>query len=173
MLGNDDFPHFCGDSPIFHRRDAMTYSAEVITDALLYQCRLRGLSVGNLMLQKLLYYAQGWSLVLRNKPLFNEEVEAWVHGPVVPSVFRRFKHLKWDAITEETTPRIDTTTLGYLNSVLDVYGKYQPKQLERLTHSERPWCETRIGLAADDPSNRVIPKALMQGYFSSLAGTRG
>lgn len=151
----------------------MTYSAEVITDALLDLCRRRGLSVSNLMLQKLLYYAQGWSLVLRHKPLFNEEIEAWVHGPVVPSVFRRFKHLKWDAITEQTTASVDATILAYLNSVLDVYGKYQPKQLERLTHSERPWCETRKGLAADEPSDRVIPKALMRDYFGSLAGARG
>ena len=151
----------------------MTYSAEVVTDALLYQCRLRGLSVSNLMLQKLLYYAQGWSLVLRDEPLFNDEIEAWVHGPVVPSVFRRFKHLKWDAIAEQTTSRVDAIVHRHLNSVLDVYGKYQPKQLERLTHSERPWCETRKGLAADEPSNQVIPKALMRDYFGSLAGARG
>ena len=31
----------------------------------------------NLRLQKLLYYAQAWSLVLRESELFPEEIEAW------------------------------------------------------------------------------------------------
>ncbi|GHU75690.1 hypothetical protein AGMMS49992_20150 [Clostridia bacterium] len=40
----------------------------------------------NLRLQSLLFYAQGWSLVLRGEPLFDDPIEAWDHGPVVPSV---------------------------------------------------------------------------------------
>jgi uncharacterized phage-associated protein len=41
----------------------------------------------NLRLHKLLFYAQGWSLVLRGAPLFGDVVEAWQSGPVVPAVF--------------------------------------------------------------------------------------
>src|SRR5947209_10944283 len=41
----------------------------------------------NLRLQKLLYYAQAWSLVLRESELFPEEIEAWRWGPVVPVVY--------------------------------------------------------------------------------------
>ncbi len=44
----------------------------------------------NLRLQKLLYYAQAWSLAMRDKPLFDDRIEAWPSGPVVPSVFDRF-----------------------------------------------------------------------------------
>lgn len=32
--------------------------------------------LSNLKLQKLVYYAQGFSLALLNRPLFNEEIEA-------------------------------------------------------------------------------------------------
>src|SRR5205823_14692025 len=43
----------------------------------------------NLRLQKLLYYAQAWSLVLRESELFPEEIEAWRWGPVVPAVYNK------------------------------------------------------------------------------------
>jgi uncharacterized phage-associated protein len=44
-----------------------------------------------LRVQKLLYYLQGWSLALRGRPLFEERIEAWKLGPVVPEVYHRFK----------------------------------------------------------------------------------
>ena len=47
--------------------------------------------ISNLKLQKLLYYAQGVTLALTGKPLFSDPIEAWQHGPVVPSVYRLYK----------------------------------------------------------------------------------
>ena len=46
--------------------------------------------ISNLKLQKLLYYAQGFHLAIFNKPLFNEPIEAWAHGPVVGSSYRKY-----------------------------------------------------------------------------------
>lgn len=40
-------------------------------------------------LQKLCYYAQAWSLVWDNVPLFDEDFEAWASGPVCPELFHR------------------------------------------------------------------------------------
>lgn len=47
-----------------------------------------GDSITPLKLQKLIYYAQAWSLALpeRAYPLFDEDMQAWAHGPVVESV---------------------------------------------------------------------------------------
>ncbi|MCH7691617.1 MAG: DUF4065 domain-containing protein, partial [candidate division Zixibacteria bacterium] len=39
--------------------------------------------VSAMKLHKLLYYAQAWSLVWDERPLFQERIEAWVSGPVV------------------------------------------------------------------------------------------
>lgn len=36
-----------------------------------------------LKLQKLLYLAQGYSYAFYDEPLFADDMEAWVHGPVV------------------------------------------------------------------------------------------
>ena len=34
----------------------------------------------NLRVNKLLYFAQAWSVVRRNKPLFEEDMQAWKYG---------------------------------------------------------------------------------------------
>ena len=47
-------------------------------------------SITNLKLQKLLYYAQGCYLALENKPLFNDNIVAWKHGPVVECIYNKY-----------------------------------------------------------------------------------
>ncbi|WP_307850044.1 MULTISPECIES: type II toxin-antitoxin system antitoxin SocA domain-containing protein [unclassified Saccharopolyspora] len=37
-------------------------------------------------LQKLVYYSQAWHLVWDERPLFDEPVQAWANGPVVPDL---------------------------------------------------------------------------------------
>jgi uncharacterized phage-associated protein len=49
-----------------------------------------GDSISNLKLQKLVYYAQGFNLALFDgNPLFDEEIQAWTHGPVVPALYHQ------------------------------------------------------------------------------------
>lgn len=47
--------------------------------------------ISNLKLQKLLYYAQGCYLALKNEPLFNEQIVNWAHGPVVEEIYHKYK----------------------------------------------------------------------------------
>lgn len=47
----------------------------------------------NMKLNKLLYFAQGHYLQRYGKPLFDNAVEAWDHGPVVPEVYTAYKSL--------------------------------------------------------------------------------
>jgi len=42
-------------------------------------------------LQKLCYYAQAWSLVWDEKPLFQEDFQAWSNGPVCPELYQIHK----------------------------------------------------------------------------------
>ena len=50
-----------------------------------------GENISNLKLQKLLYYAQGSFLAVTDKPLFEDNIVAWCHGPVVESVYHEYK----------------------------------------------------------------------------------
>lgn len=139
-------------------------------DYLINESRERGDVLTNLKLQKLLYYAQAWYLVERGKPLFEEDFQAWVHGPVLPSQYQRFKHLEWRPILEEISPptSIDQDLKGYLKEVVDVFGIETATALERMTHNELPWQEARKGLPEDQPSTAIISKESMRIFYKSL-----
>src|SRR5438045_3498157 len=87
--------------------------------------------ITHLKLQKLVYYAQAWSLALLNKPLFEEEIQAWTHGPVVPSLFEKFSDHNWDPIpSPEAKPTFDEETEKLLTDILETYGEHSAKKLE-------------------------------------------
>ena len=55
--------------------------------------------------QKLVYYAYSWFIAINNQSanqieniLFDEIPEAWIHGPVFPSLYLRFKSFNWNEI---------------------------------------------------------------------------
>jgi uncharacterized phage-associated protein len=97
----------------------------------------------NLRLQKLLYYAQAWSLVLRESELFPEDIEAWRWGPVVPTVYNQLPDGQ-GAIQIPPTQFFDAPDLPpedaeLVRSVWEAYNQYSALQLSRMTHQETPW----------------------------------
>ncbi|MBI5345541.1 MAG: SocA family protein [Chlamydiae bacterium] len=144
-------------------------SPKDVADFLLFECRERGEVLTNLKLQKLLYYAQAWYLVLQNKPLFTEDFQAWVHGPALPSQYQRFKNLEWRPILEEVTmPKITNDIRSHLTEIVNVFGIETASALELMTHNEKPWLEARKGIAADQPSKEVISKESMRSFYKSM-----
>lgn len=128
--------------------------------------------LSNLKLQKLLYYAQAWHLALKDKPLFDERIEAWIHGPAVPPVYGAFKGWAWRPIEDD--PSVDAIDLpsdviDHLKEVMDVYGGMSAFDLERLTHSEPPWLNARGGIPADEPCTNIISHEDMKNYYRSVA----
>lgn len=120
-----------------------------------------------LKLQKLLYYAQAWSLVFRGKSLFREEIEAWVHGPVIPSVYQHYKHHGYTSIPlEDCCTKLAKDEVIILNLVWMNYGKQSAKFLEELTHSEYPWSKAREGVRVDQLSNKKISIRDMKIYYN-------
>ncbi len=101
------------------------YTANQIADWFLGSIdRGAGDSITHLKLQKLIYYAQAWSLALFKTSLFNEDLQAWVHGPVAPSIYRRFSTSGWDALPPPNSmPHMDQRTQELLEDVLEVYGQ--------------------------------------------------
>jgi len=128
-----------------------------------------GESLTHLKLQKLVYYAQAWSLTIFNDQLFEEDFQAWTHGPVAYSLFNKFKNYGWDAIPiiEESIDFPDHIE-KLLQEVLDVYGKYGAKYLENLTHQEPPWNIARGDIPIEAASNAIISKKSMKEYYSTL-----
>jgi uncharacterized phage-associated protein len=146
----------------------MSIDINKIADTIIALTRDRRSEITNLKLQKLLYYTQAWHLAFTGTPIFMESIEAWVHGPVVPSIFRRFRENRWRPIDSPAEGCDDEAVRRHIGAVLDAYNKFDATQLERLTHSERPWKEARGSLAPDMSSRNVITHAAMRDYYRSL-----
>lgn len=126
--------------------------------------------ISNLKLQKLLYYAQGQHLAVYGTPLFDEEIQAWAHGPVVPSVYHAFKDYGRGPIDPscEISPEFDwdrfKTVEQLLLDIWDRYGSLAAWTLREKTHREPPWRE-----AFDHGVRHTeIPRANIQAYFLTL-----
>ncbi|WP_013322367.1 Panacea domain-containing protein [Gloeothece verrucosa] len=124
----------------------------------------------NLKLQKLVYYAQAWHLAIHGSPLFEEDFEAWVHGPVIPELYQKYKQYKWNPISEDVDkPVLSEELEEFLEEVIDVYFSYDAYELERMTHCEAPWIEARGAIPIDEPSNAIITKESMKTYYATRA----
>ncbi len=124
-------------------------------------------SISALKLQKLVYHAQAWSLVLRDRPLFQQNIEAWPHGPVVYDVWNAYREYKNTAIPEPEVCEFEFTDdeLEVLEEVWNAYGELSARQLEHLTHSEQPWVEARKRLDPGEKSQEVILHETMKSYY--------
>lgn len=123
-------------------------------------------------LQKLCYYAQAWYCTLYDgTPLFEDEIQAWVHGPVVPTLFRIYADAKWndipqiDDFDEDTLPE---KVLDVLRAVQNTYGDFDGDQLEILTHREDPWINARGSCKPLEPCTNVISCAAMREYYGRI-----
>ena len=131
--------------------------------------REAGDSITHLKLQKLVYYAQAWSMVLLEKELFSEDFQAWAHGPVAPSLFQTYRGSGWEALAApDECPKIKDEYKEVLKDVLATYGQKSAKYLERLTHSEAPWKDARGGLAPEEYSQEPISKASIIKYYDKV-----
>lgn len=128
-----------------------------------------------LRLQKLVYYTQSWSMVFRAQPLFDEEVQAWVDGPAVYSVWKKYTRFDTNVIDEVPNIRVESfqdDELNILDLIWDVYGKFNATQLWKLSHSEDPWCKARSGLSPDANSRTRISLEDMRIYYSPFGGIK-
>jgi uncharacterized phage-associated protein len=116
--------------------------------------------------QKLCYYAQAWNLALRKEKLIDCSFEAWIHGPVCPELYAKYKNYGWSFIPKEKEHVVtDPEDLDMLESVWLTYGKYDGQQLESLTHKELPWLNARRGFGTWDNSSNKISEEDMESFY--------
>lgn len=133
--------------------------------------------ISQMKLQKLIYFAHGWSLALRNEPLINESVEAWKYGPVVPTIYHLFKNYGNGPITKlqkdffgETPIVEDHATTDILDIVWELYSDLSPIQLSNITHElHSPWHQTVrefLERGKEIPKGKDIDDMVIAEYFN-------
>jgi uncharacterized phage-associated protein len=148
---------------------AVQLRATDIADYFVWLANDTGSFVSNLQLQKLVYYAQAWHLALYDRPLFEDDFQAWVHGPVIPELFDQYKHFSWQPINQEAHPDLPAAIVTHLTDIADEYFGCNGYELERMTKDELPWQRARGELAPDDISANIIRKEWMKEYYKTRA----
>ena len=117
--------------------------------------------MSNMKLQKMLYYQQGYHLAVFGTPLFDDEIEAWMYGPVVPCVYDYFKRFGAGGIEPETDQplMLSDEEESLFQDVFTAYINFSAIGLMEKTHSETPWHTTRTGVG------HVIDKDKMRAFF--------
>jgi len=117
-------------------------------------------------LQKLCYYAKAWYLALYDENIIAEPFEAWVHGPVNPELYEKYKGYGYDLITERILKEnISLDLLSYVKQIYNSYGHMDGDELEIITHHEEPWIEARGNKRPWESCNTIISEDIMKIFY--------
>lgn len=100
--------------------------------------------------QKLLYYIQGYHLLVHGKPLFKEDFQAHATGFIVPSLYEalgkeyEYRSIPKKPFTYRGTDFTEATVL-FIHRVLDMWGDLDGKTMEELIHQGMLWLEVPEG----------------------------
>lgn len=119
--------------------------------------------ISNLKLQKLVYYAQAFHLAIFESSFFNEDFEAWTHGPVCPSLYHKYKGYGSSPIPFDSNIDLSIFTneqLELLDEVNETFGQYSAWRLRNMTHEESPWLEK-------EETAGIIEKSTMMEFYKT------
>ncbi|ARO69695.1 hypothetical protein B9J09_06285 [Xylella fastidiosa subsp. pauca] len=157
----------------------MPYSPATIANYFLQRASKEGRALTPMQVLKLVYIAHGWHLGFRKEPLIDEVVEAWRHGPVISSLYRKMKQYGSGGITEllpvnpfswatARASKIDEKSEEILDSVWNSCGHFGGIQLSEMTHKEgTPWWQVRNGPKRKETGlmNLTINNDLIQEFY--------
>lgn len=129
------------------------YDARAVANFILDRADEAGIRLTQLSLLKILYFAHGWYLAERSKPLLSQPVEAWKYGPVVKVVRDAFKDFgkrpittradKLDLRTGEIVSvpgRLSFDDAAFVEAVFRSYCHHDGWLLSEMTHERgSPW----------------------------------
>lgn len=137
--------------------------------------------ISNLKLQKILYFIQAYFLTSQSNACFQERIEAWDFGPVVPEAYREYKQfgstnipamlsfinfddediwLSERKVYDNTIISGNDKTL--INNVVDKFSDYSATDLVTLTHKQAPWKDAYVPYM-----NNEITLEAIKNYFNA------
>jgi len=133
-------------------------------------------------LLKLVYLSHGWYLAFYDRPLISEAVLAWRYGPVIKSVYIKFKFygkcqiesladIDGDGVISNTEVMpSDPAICRFLDQVWERYSQYNGLQLSDLTHQDgSPWSNTKNR----NGEGAIISTDSIKEYYRQILNTDG
>ncbi len=156
---------------------ALVNDARAIANFILDEFDSNAYVISNKKINKLIYFAHGFSLVRLRVPLVKNHIEAWVHGPVVKVVYDAFKQFEHRPIVERATyfnyavggeeivpySGVGDEQRQLAKKVVSHFVGYSADDLEDMTHSQfGPWAkvwntpEEKRGLRSRIPDEDIL-----------------
>ena len=156
----------------------MSHDAKALANEIMWRGSRQHRSFTHLQIQKLIYYCHGWMLGIYDKPMIEQEIQAWEHGPVIEPLYRALKKHGSGPVRfipgvrdEDFSPNESAV----VDQVLRVYGHNSGVELSDMTHVEgSPWHQTikdkgtKKGTVVD---NSVIKETFQAKYRRHLERT--
>jgi len=149
------------------------YNCFDIADYFLNKAKSENTGIDPMKLLKLTYISQGYNLGFYDKPLFNNQIQAWKYGTVIPDLYHVIKRFGSGYVDEEIVGLYkEEDVKGSQKELLDLiwnsYGKLTGLQLSDLTHKENtPW-----SLHYNKLHNVVIPTEDIKEHYKKLIEER-
>lgn len=125
----------------------------------------------HMRLQKLLYYVQGWSIARLGVKAFDDHIEAWEHGPVVPTLYHTLKASGKQPVTSDQLgdEPIDPEMRSFVASVWADYRSHSTIRLRNMTHAESPWKDAWEKRNMPNRCQETISEDALREYFSETS----
>ena len=160
------------------KEEHYTYPVRDVSHYIIVYSNKKDYGVSNLKLQKLLYFVQAFFLINDCPPCFDEKIEAWDFGPVVPEVYREYKrfggmdiptidyYVKFDKKNIWNTERIyyediiSNDDKEMIQAVVDKFAHCSATFLVNLTHNQDSWINAYV-----NGQRNEITKEDIKRYF--------
>ena len=111
-----------------------------------------------------IYICHGLSLAHLQRPLILDDVFAWKFGPIVPSIYFRFKAQGSATIANHKDVLLDTDSEAIIQDVVLNLGHLTASQLLELAQRPgSPWHQVW-----DGQHKQVIPDNLIQAHYQKV-----
>lgn len=143
------------------------YRAMTLAKYVVDKCTDEGCPITNLQLQKILYFIQLNFIKILNIAAFNDDMEAWQHGPVIPEVYDEYSYCAGTPIYETYNGIENEIHVGIEKDIIDIVTELarnkNPWDLVRTSHEPgTPWAKVYHGIKTK------IPMEYIYNYARSL-----
>lgn len=152
-----------------NKKRRFSHSAAEVANVFIELAQRDSVFLSNMRLQKLVYIAYGYCLAILGRPLFDDEIQAWEYGPVIPDLYHQLKKFGAGEVTE-FIPEVggipgDGSERQIIENVWQAYSGFSALELSGITHNEgTPWS---VAWKEGKP-HVAIPNHLIQPHYEKL-----
>jgi len=166
-------------------------SAAAVANEFLDLAASEATAIDQMKLQKLLFYAHAWHLAMNDRPLFEDDFEAWPWGPVVRDIYSQTRGYGRAPITGRlselqkvggnlldwrfSTPKgvEDKELKEFVRQVWDSHKNYSGVQLSNSTHAAgEPWTIIKDRYGSLDSKPKIPNDVIATIFKRKLDGGR-